>query len=439
LAFRIGVLNPEYDGFPSSDKMKELVGKVREDIIAAEGSTSTVSDETEAHQQLDVEDMDVSDDEADNALWREAYLDELSHRYLGYTHGTVVEFTQEDGCVGLPEPIARALLIPNNYSLVGTDRHKITIPTKRTVDPAFITTAEENGHANTSEVEKYIATNSDAPADNDDGEKTPGHPAYGKFDIPSCPMEITPIKSLPPGVDCTFTPTEQSIKNGFYALKDVKLVLEQSLMRTRATLSRGDVIRTWRRGVSFDLIVSKVSPVEYGSVSCVNTDLNVDIGPQDGMETVAGDPEGSGKPQHVASASKNDFSGRMLSEPPRQTNKPSPDVPSSISNPIELPPEPAENDIAGVCVVQIRGRGSNSGRRRFHVGTATMGNLFTFASQVAGEGLFDDVTSFRLVTRFPRKVFRLSATGGDDCYRVEDTMESAGIAEGQVLFMIEQI
>jgi hypothetical protein len=270
------------------------------------------------------------------------------------------------------------------------------------------------------------------PVDPDDGEKTPGHPAYGKFDVPAGPVEITPIKSLPPGTDCTFTPTASSIQNGFYNLKDVKLVLEQSLMRTRATLSRGDVIRTWRRGVSFDLIVSKVSPVQYGVVSCVNTDLNVDIGPPEGMESAEAE-------RLLDEGKANETTGRMLSEPSKHMNQSRYTPSDVISNSMELPPEPADDESTGVCVVQIRGREStSSGRRRFRVTTATMRDLFVFASHIGGEG-DKDLTAFCLVTRFPRKVYKLSSSGGGDCYKADDTLSDAGIVEGQVLLMIEQV
>ena len=110
-----------------------------------------------------------------------------------------------------------------------------------------------------------------------DGERTPGHPAYGLFDVPDVAIEIVPITRLPPGRHCTFVPTSESVKNGFQHLKDVENVLERSLSRARATLTRGDVVRAWRRGVPYDLIVRDVSPSSYGAVCCVNTDLNVDI------------------------------------------------------------------------------------------------------------------------------------------------------------------
>lgn len=412
LAFRIGILNPEYSGFPSSHKMKHLMEKVNADVTM-ECSETTVSEESNQDMELD-----DSDDEVESS-WREAYLDELSHRYVSYTHGTVVEFTQEDGCVGLPEPIAMALLVPNAYSLVG-NTNASAIQTKRTEDPAATKSTEQP---------------SDGDKDMDIEEKTPGHPAYGAFDLPATEVEIIPIKFLSPGKECTFTPTASSIKNGFYALKDVKLVLEQSLIRTRATLSKGDVIRTWRRGVSFDLIVSKLAPADYaadyGVVSCVNTDLNVDIGPPEGIAEEEESGNNDRKPDNEQTLK--DASGRTLADA---------SIPADFgvthavhANQVELLPEPPENETTGVCIVQIRGRGSNnSGRRRFRISTATIKDLFAFAStiSIAGDG------HFKLVTRFPRKEFMLSSSGEKDCYKPEDTLESAGITDGQVMFMIER-
>eukprot|EP00956_Cyclotella_meneghiniana_P038230 scaffold150560_cov23-Cyclotella_meneghiniana.AAC.1 len=298
-----------------------------------------------------------------------------------------------------------------------------------------------------------------------DDEKTPGHPAYNAFDIPSLPIEIIPITSLPPGSSCTFTPTNQSIRNGFYDLKDIKAVLEQSLMRTRATLSRGDVIRTWRRGVCFDLMVSKLSSdsvvssssslsLDYGAVSCVNTDLNVDIGvPEEeegGAETgnneVKGAKSSSGSSKEVESSG-----GRTLAEPSSISQTISTTTAQqskqTTNKAIELPPEPPENETQGVCTVQIRGGGisanNTTGRRRFKTNTSTMGDLFSFASNISGH----DVSSFRLVTRFPRKVYKLSSLANDDgdeddtdyCYDANDLLENVGIVNGQILFMIEKL
>lgn len=312
----------------------------------------------------------------------------------------------------------------------------------------------------------------DVPAAHDDGaaggdaadgggERTPGHPAYNLFDIPALPIEVVPINSLPPGKNCIFAPTASSVRNGFYALKDVKLVLEQSLMRTRATLTRGDVIRTWRRGASYDLVVSGLTSARggYGAVSCVNTDLNVDIGPPEEGE----DGGGTGSVRYAAAAGGEDAAepaanatgggGRMLSEPTTTVmglagSSAPPNGAHDPSNAPKLPPEPAEGVKQGVCSVQIRCRtpsgGSAAGRRRFNIAVATMADLFAFASSVC-EGV--DPASFCLVTRFPRRVFWVlsplspSPSNGEQGghFAADATLESAGIAQGQEMFMLEII
>ena len=246
------------------------------------------------------------------------------------------------------------------------------------------------------------------------------------------PIEITPVTSISAGTDCTFTPTASSIKNGFYKLKDVKAVLEQSLMRTRATLSKGDVIRTWRRGVSFDLIVSSLSPSEFGVVSCVNTDLNVDIGPPE-EEEKKGVADVNTKPECVEGKQLGQGQtigqGRLLSE---KTSPKQEMMTTETKEQLEanLAPEPADDKVAGVCNIQIRGRSTTgdsvTGRRRFDIDLATMKDLFQYASHICGS----DPTSLRLVTRFPRRVFTLSPDS-------DATLKSVGLSQGQELFMIE--
>ncbi|KAL7436111.1 hypothetical protein ACHAXM_005023 [Skeletonema potamos] len=437
LAFRIGVLDPEYTGFPASEKMKALVDKVKEDVIASEKTTQysliSSAEVTNCNDEMMSEDSDCENEADETSTHVEAYLDELSHRYISYTHGTVVEFTQEDGCVGLPEPIARSLLQQNLHSLGKSNERQNRIPIKRTVDPA------SSSSSSLADVDAMdIEVTNDSPAEVQ-SEKTPGHLAYGAFDIPDLPIEITPINCLPAGSDCTFTPTASSIKNGFYNLKDVKLVLEQSLIRTRATLSKGDVIRTWRRGVSFDLIVSNLSPSEFGVVSCVNTDLNVDIGPPD-EDDLAGL---NVKPDHVeGKESKQSVmgQGRLLSEDTQQKQRK--EVLSSVietkSEPaVDLAPEPAYDKVEGVCKIQIRGRSTTgdtiSGIRRFDVEMATMHDLFQYASSICGA----DPKALRLVTRFPRRVFAMSSEGEQGHVGNDATLKSVGINQGQELFMVE--
>ena len=451
IAFRIGILKPDYT-FPSSSKMKALIENIKEnivqnekkkknDVLSSQQSTSSITDNDTTNQQ----DMDDSDDEMDDddddSQIVEAYLDELSMKYISYTHGTVVEFTQEDNCVGLPESIARALLQPNSHSLVesslnGDKEKKIDIPVRRTVDPAASTTKTNPIEMNEDDNDDMDVENNQhtmIEEDDDDGEKTPGHPAYGLFDIPSSSIEVTPISRLPAGTNCTFTPTKTSIENGFYSLKDIKVVLEQSLMRTRATLSRGDVIRTWRRGTSFDLIVSSLSPAQFGAVSCINTNLNVHFASLEN-DDMKDEPlaEDNVKPEPVGSRILGTGSGRLLSEPAQPQESKSIETTSSKSQVIELPPEPANDIKEGVCTIQVRGRTPSgntvTGRRRFVCTTSTLSHLFSFASHVCDGA---DPTIFRLVTRFPRRELQLTTMNENK------TLESLDISQGQESFIVE--
>jgi len=88
----------------------------------------------------------------------------------------------------------------------------------------------------------------------------------------------------------------------------------------------------------------------------------------------------------------------------------------------------------GVCTVQIRADGGLSARRRFVVQNATLHDLFLFAQAALGESTPEPhLPSFRLVTRFPRKVFELSVENKGS------TMADAGISSGQELMMVERI
>ena len=80
--------------------------------------------------------------------------------------------------------------------------------------------------------------------------------------------------------------------------------------------------------------------------------------------------------------------------------------------------------------VQIRSS-TIKGQRRMDVRTATIRDLFALATAL---GAGDDVTLFRLVTRFPRRVFQL-----DEPNAASQTLDQAGISSGQELFMVEQL
>ena len=438
LAFRVGILNPNYQ-FPSSQAVKNIMERAPIDKDSGDVADSDTDDS-------DVEDSDGGGrgDHAggeDGKAKRkrpsrdtEAYLEELSHKYLSYTHATVVEFTMEEGQVGLPEPVSSALL------------DNSTIARKRTVDPASVSSsnapplptegdsdadmeaADDAGEEAAAKANEEIALPMQIE---DGGEKTPGHIAWGLFDVPDVDVEITLIK-LPKGKNCTLVPTPDAVRNGFYNLKDIKLVLEQSLIRTRATLSVSDCVHTWHRGKKFDLMVKDVTPSGFGAVSCINTDIEVDFSAPEGMQEDATSTE---IPKAKESEAKESSSfapgtGYKLSDGPPKSSH---DVPSASSQDqstpaVDLPDEPPAEQKDNVCTVQIRGDGA-TGRRRFDIQTTTMRDLFAFAS--ASCNLNDlEGQSFRLVTRFPRRVFEDSN---------DTTLEGAGIGQGQEMFMVERL
>ena len=366
--FRIGILNKEYK-FPSSPLIQVLKPPEEDQMI----------DETDSDNE--------SSDKA-------AYLDELSYKYVSYTHCSVVEFTQEEGYIGIPQLIAEALLDKDRRQ----KHNKFLIPRTRTVDPA-------------GEVHDDLTET--------DQERTPGHLAWGEFDIPNLPIEISLVK-LPKGRGCTLVPTKEAIQNNFYGLKDVKYVLEQSLTRTRATLGMGDTVSTWHRGVKFDLKVTKIIPAAFHAVTCINTDIEVDIGAAE--TSLAESP--------VVPTQKGYTLGTGRSSPPGMNtvrhSLPTRELHSSTGQSVELPPEPSDDQKERVCTIQIRS-GMTTGRRRFHTDDSKLVDLFTFAASIAGV----DTSSFHLVTTYPRRVFSLGKEN------ISSSLSEAGILPGREQLTME--
>ncbi len=395
--FRIGILNPDYE-FPASPLLKVL-------------QAPPINN--------DDDDDDMSDDDDDEDMLHDekyvTYLDELGHKYLSYTHCTVVEFTQDEGHIGIPRHIAQALLDPQNRH--EANRNGADIPTTLTVDPA--------------------ASEDDVKMD-ETIEQTPGHLAWGAFEIPETQLEIMMVQ-LPKGKGCTLEPTEEAVKNNFYGLKDVKLVLEQSLIRTRATLSMGDKVSTWHRGTKFELKVTKVLPSKFQAVTCINTDIEVEIG-----ETKIQEDKKPLEPSTTETTTNtaSETSGFRLGTSQTKTQSSQPLGDAAQALPISLLPEPPTDQKAGVCTVQMRFSGGN-GKRRFAIETAQVKDLFAFAASLVKQ----NERTFRLVTRFPRRELSLADANqqGDstsDAQRklpAELTLDQAGLQQGQEMFIIESL
>mmetsp|Transcript_1089 Transcript_1089/g.1826 ORF Transcript_1089/g.1826 Transcript_1089/m.1826 type:complete len:695 (-) Transcript_1089:1574-3658(-) len=523
LAFRVGILNKNYV-FPSSDALRRVMERAPigrstdggEDFEDDDDDDDYDSDDSDIMMEDDNNGGDGDDNGGTNGTNNSskkkknvkkkrrygsqdtrAYLEEMSHHYVTYTHATVVEFTMDEGQVGLPLSVASALLgdtasgrggsgsrSDDDYGNAGAQggsspaggkgdggkgASAAAIPRKRTVDPASTTTTsasltpaddtDEDDADNNMETASSDAGGQDSNIINpsamqvDDETKTPGHLAWGAFDVPDTDVEVTLIK-LPKGRGCTLVPTLDAVRNGFYNLKDVKLVLEQSLIRTRATLSVNDVVHAWHRGVKFDLIVRDVTPSDFGAVSCINTDIEVDLASPDGLDDNAEADDSSKAMDNsgaklkkdttstssTASSSSSSFApgtGYKLSDGPPKTSKPEVAADTSTTAAaapvLDLLPEPPVEQKDNVCVIQIRGDGA-TGRRRFDITKTTIKDLFAFAAVSCN---MNDVEgkSFRLVTRFPRRVFSIEedAVGGGD-----QSLADAGIGQGQELFLVER-
>jgi len=397
--FRVGILKPDYQ-FPSSPLFGVLQAPSTED----ENMSDNEDDENSQSQQ--------------NVL----YLDELKHKYLAYTHCTVVEFTQDEGHIGIPKHIAQALLDPTNRH--ETNRN-VDIPKTITVDPAAPT-------------ETSFTDNSTE----DSTDKTPGHLAWGAFEIPDLQLELTMLK-LPKGTGCKLEPTEEAVRNNFYGLKDVKLVLEQSLIRTRATLSIGDEVSTWFRGKKFDLKVTKVLPSSFHAITCINTDIEVEIG--EPKESKGDVQQESGTVDNIPET-KNKNTGFRLGTSQSATPAFQTDDVALLQGgraqvlPVSLLPEPPIDQNAGVCTIQIKYRGGN-GKRRFDIATAQVKDLFAFAASLIQQ----NERTFRLVTRFPRREISLvdvdqsrhNNSNTQSKANSELTLKQVGIQQGQEMFIIE--
>merc|ERR1712071_239704 len=412
MEFRVGILNPEYR-FPMSSSLREKMNLM-----------NGLDDEDDDDIYNSDSDMDL--DDPDPA----PFLDELSCKYLAYTYSSVVEFTQEEGHVGLPQSIAHALIhnIRNNV-----------IPTTRTVDPAsaIVKTSDDGHHAEINDIDNTF------PMETKDKDKTPGHLAWGEFDVPNLNVEVVLVK-LPKGKGCRLVPTMEAVKNGFHQLKDIKAVLEQSLIRTRATLSLNDTVYCWHRGQKYDISVTSVTPRKFNAISCINTDIEVDIGAiTDEKEESKSNDMISETNEHVISNNKKTTispKGRTLGSSKTTTTTATINETTSISyNKATdfISPEPPSDQKINVCTIQIRGSDGKMNRRRFDIIQHTISELFVYANTINGGGVGTDTESrsisFRLVTRFPRRVFELQTDNWNKY------LKDVGLEEGQEMLLIERL
>jgi len=327
LMFRLGIINPNYK-FPASNELKNMMERPEEEN---------------------------DDDDMDDNL--QPFRAELNQKYVTYTHAGVMEFTMEEGCVGLPPSVAKRLSIPE-------------------ADDKII-------HVEVSRV------------------------------------------TLPKGAECTIIPTKSAIQNGFYNLKDVKSVLEQSIVRTRTTLSIGDTLHGWYRGIQYDLEVESLLPNGFGAISCIDTDITLHINSlksnEDDLTKSSSSSKLAPSINSPAKVMKPESNQPQVSQPPQPTTK-LPLNPSEIKGLLEEPPI---DQTQNICQIQIRSRDGQSIKRRFDICKNTLSDVFSFVSKSLSLE-----QNFQLVTRFPRNVYGKNDNG---------VLMDIGFVQGQQLLMIEMM
>eukprot|EP00525_Craspedostauros_australis_P002916 CAMPEP_0198119164 /NCGR_PEP_ID=MMETSP1442-20131203/24461_1 /TAXON_ID= /ORGANISM="Craspedostauros australis, Strain CCMP3328" /LENGTH=209 /DNA_ID=CAMNT_0043777575 /DNA_START=111 /DNA_END=740 /DNA_ORIENTATION=- len=202
-----------------------------------------------------------------------------------------------------------------------------------------------------------------------------------------------------------------------------------------------DVVHTWHRGIKYDMTVDKVTPSAFDAITCINTDIEVDIGEasvpekplahagaaaessQDSANTSTGNKLGGGRTlgSSLTSAASTSTTDKSSMIHPSDTA-----AAQSSAAAVKLIQEPPADQKQNVCTVQLRSSSGNA-RRRFDVQKATLQDLFNFAQVTTSQ----PAETIQLVTRFPRRVFAL------DAENQSSSLEQQNITQGQEMFMVE--
>ena len=283
-------------------------------------------------------------------------------RFRAVTYGGIVEFTAEENTVGIPKRVAESLLRG-----LRSDND----------DPRLQPTVED--------------------------EETTGQEITdekAKFQLPDFPINVR-LVSLPKGKSTVLAPTKSAVVNGFSKLSDIKLVLEQSLGRTRTTLSVGDEISAWWRGKEFVLTCESVEPDNVGGICLIDTDVEVNIS----YENIERDEDNVVKKEERVGA----LSARQATTPAQDgatqdvsqgaTTPAVKPAPSYLSSPLPDNDFPATPDTTTILF-----RLPSSGKSTLTVPrTTTLSSLYAHVHLRILNNASND--EFKLVGQFPRKIY----------------------------------
>jgi len=130
---------------------------------------------------------------------------------LALMHGMAVEFMQDEGCVGLLEPVIMALL-----QAVQNLDGSLKIPIMQRTDPAWWRHMASENNANKQSATAMEEDNNkhNSNNDNDDNmEKTPSHMAWGAFDVPDITFHSPTQSATHTETFCTILQTPRSVQH----------------------------------------------------------------------------------------------------------------------------------------------------------------------------------------------------------------------------------
>jgi len=451
LSFRIGILNAELQSSLSHQPKSILFTP---DLVrASEAAIPTLSKEDDNDSGYKNTKMDTDENEGDKTD-SSLYLHELNHRYRSYTYGTVLEFTAEEGCIGIPATIAKTLLQQR------IDGAKLDSTFTR--DPAQASLAKQQQKKDSNELIDMATEPSSSS--NNETERIPGHIAYEAFPIPCLPLTIQ-LATPPRGTACILRPLSP---NTFHRIPNVKISLEQSIIQTRATLNVGQEIDCWYRGHCEKLLVDKVTPEDFRVVGCVDTDITVEfsssnLSEDQGKENVV-DVDEDAKQDQTKSSGGYTLGGKGRTLQNESINNAPKSIGSSdaMKNISKIPPQQHQTtDISPpltisepsapsgtTCRILIRGQYSSM-QRLFNIKTTTKSQLFHYISLQGALYTSKDehqkqddeqkrlTRKFQLVTRYPRTVMALDEK--DDSTN-QQLLISCGVKGGinaQMMYIME--
>lgn len=204
---------------------------------------------------------------------------------------------------------------------------------------------------------------------------------------------------------------------------ELKGMLEMNL-QNHATLSEGDVLQVWYRGRCFDLRVTGLEPTQ--AVTVIDTDLTVDVEvPEEQTEREREESRlsadaggvkgqvvgGGGPPPHVSQSCESRGQEAGMEEPSvnsgaKEEERRKRMMATQLS---KLAPEPDEGNGDWIALVVRKPDGSMISRRFLR--SQPFQDVFRFVEATSVSSDHDPLDmTYRLVTRFPRRVFTVGET-----------------------------